>query len=252
MNRPFRDLFATRIAGAIAEARAADSVPHSGVKGNVREILIRELFRPLLPANLGVGHGHIVSSVEGKVSTEQDIVIYERRLVPPVLYEGSLGMFPLECTLATIEVKSKLTRKGLRDADAKAAYIYDFKYQSGLPTADLPAGGVLVERVACSVFALSTDILPGGMTEMERYQSVPERHPEALRALCVVDRGYWFRDGSSWRTTSQCFPFAEVAAFIAGILGLLARVVASRREPSLANYLFEDDQLPKLDGGTTV
>lgn len=119
MNTLFRNLFLARIAAAVAEARAAALVPHRGLKGQVLEILIRELFRPLLPADLGVGHGHIVSSVEGKESAEQDIVIYDRRLVPPVLYERSLGMFPLECSLATIEVKSRLTREELRDADAK-------------------------------------------------------------------------------------------------------------------------------------
>ncbi len=248
MNRVFRDLFLARIAAAIVEARAAASVPHSGVKGQVREILIRELFRPLLPADLGIGHGHIVSSVEGKVSSEQDVVIYNRRLVPPVLYERSLGMFPLECTLATIEVKSQLTRDELRDADAKAASLFDFKYQSGLPVTKLTAAGVMVERAVCAVFALDTDLVVGGMTEIERYQSLPGRHPEALRALCVVGRGYWFRHEDAWRTTSQCFDLAEVAAFIAGMIGLLARVARSRGEPSLANYLFEDHLLLRVDG----
>src|SRR5512146_1110482 len=119
MNTLFRDVFRARIAAAITEARSVSAVPHQGVKGQIREILIRELFRPLLPADLGVGHGHIVSSVEGRVSRERDVVIYDRRLVPPVLYERSLGLFPLECTLAAIEVKSRLSREELRDADAK-------------------------------------------------------------------------------------------------------------------------------------
>jgi len=244
MNTVFRDVFRARIATAIAEARSASAIPHPGVKGQIREILIRELFQPLLPADLGVGHGQIVSSVEGRVSRERDVVIYDRRLVPPVLYERSLGLFPLECTLAAIEVKSRLTREELRDADAKAAELFDFRYQSGVAGVELPPGGVSVERLIDALFALDTDLVEGGMTEIQRYQSMPERHPEALRKLCVVGRGYWYRWESSWRSTAQAFEFAEVTAFIAGLLGILGRVAASRRVPSLANYLFEEDEMP--------
>ncbi len=244
MNALFRDVFLARIAAAIVEARSASAIPHQGVKGQVREILIRELFRPLLPADLGVGHGHIVSSVEGKVSRERDVVIYDRRLVPPVLYERSLGLFPSECTLAAIEVKSRLTREQLRDADAKAAELFDFRYQSGIPAGKLPTDGVSVDRTIDAVFALDTDLVEGGTTEIERYQSMPECHPEALRKLCVVGRGYWYRCGSNWRSTVHASEFTEVAGFIAGILGILGRVAASRRVPSLANYLLGDDEMP--------
>ena len=102
-----------------------------------------------------------------------------------------------------------------------------------------------VERVVCAVFALDTDLSKGGLTEIDRYKSLPERHPEALRKLCVVGRGYWYRHGDNWRTTSQCFELAEVAAFISGLIGLLARVAKSRREPSLANYLrANNDETP--------
>lgn len=247
MNKLFRDLVVARIAAAVVEARAAAGVPHAGVKGQIREILIRELFRPLLPAAIGVGHGHIVSSVEGKISSEQDIVIYDQRLVPPVLYERSLGMFPLECTLATVEVKSRLTAQELRNADVKAAKLFDFQYQSGVSSTNLPPVGVVVERVVCALFALDTDLSEDGTTEIERYESLPGHHPDALRAICVVGRGYWFRSGDSWKTTAQSFEFAEVAAFIAGTLGLLQRVSVSRREPSLANYLFENGQMLGLD-----
>jgi hypothetical protein len=215
MNALFRGLFLARIAAAIADACAAAAVPHNGVRGQVREILIRELFRSLLPADVSVGHGHIVSAVEDKVSAEQDVVSYDRRLVPPVLYEGSLGMFPLECTLAAIEVTSQLTLGELRDADAKAAILFEFKYQSGVSAVRLPPGGVPVDRVFSAVFALDTDLSESGKTEMERYESLPSRHAEALRAICVVGRGYWFRSQDTGKATSRRFEFAEVAAFIA-------------------------------------
>jgi Domain of unknown function (DUF6602) len=247
MNRLFRDFVVARIASAVREARAAAAVPHPGVRGQIREILIRDLFRPLLPTDMGVGHGQIVSAVDERVSTEQDIVIYDRRLLPPLLYEGSLGLFPLECSLAAVEVKSRLTREELRGADEKAGTLFDFQYQSGLTASVLGSGSVPVERVMATVFALDTDLSQDGTTEIERYDSLPGRHPEALRALCVVGRGYWFRWHDRWETTARSFEFAEVAAFIAGTLGALSRVAVSRRAPSLVNYLFQQDEIPALD-----
>ena len=102
MNKLFRDLVVARIAAAVAEARAAAGVPHPGVKGQIREILIRELFRPLLPAAIGVGHGHIVSSVEGKISSEQDIVIYDQRLLTSTVARvHSSGNIPSERSYKT-------------------------------------------------------------------------------------------------------------------------------------------------------
>jgi hypothetical protein len=246
MNRVFRGLVVARIASAVTEARAVAAVPHPGVKGQIREVLIRGLFRPLLPADVGVGHGQIVTSVDGRVSTEQDIVIYDRRLLPPILYEGSLGLFPLECTLATVEVKSRLTLEELRQADEKAGALFDFQYQSGVPASMLGSGSMPVERVMASLFALETDLSPNGTTEIQRYNALPGRHPEALRALCVVGRGYWFRWHDHWETTAQSFEFAEVAGFIAGIHGAYNRVASSRRAPSLADYLFQRDEMPSV------
>src|SRR5262249_18165033 len=185
MNSTFRDLFLTRIEAAIREARAAAAVPHPGVKGQIREILIRELFRPLLRADMGVGHGQIVSAFDGKVSTEQDIVIYDKRLLPPILYEGATGIFPIECSLATVEVKSRLTREDLQETDRKAAMLHDFQYQPGVRSDAFDVTNLYVERVLSTVFALDTDLSASGMTELERYLSLKNRHPEAIRAICV-------------------------------------------------------------------
>lgn len=247
MNQIFRDLFITRVEAALREARAAAAVQHPGVKGRIREVLISELFRPLLPADVGVGHGQIVSAFDGKTSPEQDIVIYDRRLLPPLLYEGSIGLFPIECCLATVEVKSRLTREELRDADGKAAALHDFQYQSGV-RADARGSETLgVERVLSTIFALDTDLSNKGITEIDRYFSLKDRHPEALRALCVVDRGYWFREGSRWKTLPRSFPFAEVAGFIAGMLAAFGRVAATRRAPELVDYLFRPDEVSALE-----
>jgi len=108
MNKTYRSLFVSRVTGALAAANAAATVTHTGVKGLIREVLLRDLFRPLLPADLGVGTGQIATS-NGNLSPEVDVVIYDRRILPPVLFENVIGLFPIESVLATVEIKSKLT-----------------------------------------------------------------------------------------------------------------------------------------------
>lgn len=100
MNDTYRALFVSRIAAAIGAARATADLTHTGVKGTIREILIRDLFRPLLPSDVGIGTGQIATSA-GALSPQQDVVIYNRRVLPPVLFEETVGVFPVESVLAT-------------------------------------------------------------------------------------------------------------------------------------------------------
>ena len=67
-----------RVIGAIHSARAASSLTHQGVKGTALEILVRDLFRPLLPADIGVGTGQILDCASGRLSAQVDVVLYDK------------------------------------------------------------------------------------------------------------------------------------------------------------------------------
>jgi Domain of unknown function (DUF6602) len=108
MNQHSHSIFVSRVVAALGAARAVSTLSHQGVKGAVREVLLRELFRPLLPRDMGVGTGQIATS-SGDLSPQLDVIIYDRRILPPVLFEAVLGVFPIEAVLATIEVKTMLT-----------------------------------------------------------------------------------------------------------------------------------------------
>ncbi|MDD1859212.1 hypothetical protein, partial [Pseudomonas aeruginosa] len=58
----YQALLRGKVAAAIAQARSAADVTHKGVKGAVLEILLSKLFRPLLPADIGVGTGQIIDA----------------------------------------------------------------------------------------------------------------------------------------------------------------------------------------------
>jgi Regulator of chromosome condensation (RCC1) repeat len=90
-----------------------------GLRGGVREIVVRDLLRPLLPAGIGIGSGEVISA-GGLRSRQTDIVLYDRRILPSIVHEGTQGMFPVESVLYAIEVKSRLMTQHLAGIEEAA------------------------------------------------------------------------------------------------------------------------------------
>jgi len=236
MDRPYKALFTSRIAAAIGAAKAAAAIAHKGVKGRVREILVGDLFRPLLPADLGVGTGQIVTH-DGQNSSEQDVVIYDRRILPPALFEGGLGIFPVECVLATVEVKTTLTAQELRLAHESATAIRRFTYLPG--ERDRLPGAIVshdVLNAIATVFALDTDLGADSKSELQRYHELHSSGDPPIKAICVSGRGYWYFANGQWRHIEADSQHREACGFIVGLFDSFSTVRKSRRQPNLWEY----------------
>jgi hypothetical protein len=91
---------------------------HRGALGENREALVARFLNSYLPACYGVSSGFALLGAE--LSTQQDVVVYER-LTNPVLFPDSAApLFPPGALAASIEVKSQLTRGELYSATEKA------------------------------------------------------------------------------------------------------------------------------------
>ena len=169
MNAAYRAIFMSRIAAAIGAARAVTDLTHTGVKGAIREILIRDLFRPLLPSDVGIGTGQIATAL-GELSPQQDVIVYNRRILPPVLFEETTGIFPVESVLAIVEVKTTLTATEFRSAYDNAKTIQHYSYLSGARVRE-GKQPILhnVKKAISTIFALNSDLAVGGKTELERF-----------------------------------------------------------------------------------
>jgi len=77
-----------------------------------------------IPDRYGIGSGVIVNSY-GNQSKQWDIIIYDKDILPPFVFEMSRGMFPAETVLAVIEVKSKLTKAELIKINSKAQELFE-------------------------------------------------------------------------------------------------------------------------------
>ncbi len=227
MNSIFRSLLVARVDAAIGAAQAVAGLTHPGLKGLLREIVVRELFRPLLPPRAGLGHGQLISAYEEQ-STEQDVVIFDRELVPSLLLDETNGIFPIEAALYAIEIKSLLNLAQLREVHDKAKSLESMHHVPG------PA---VPEHVIPCLFAFGSDLGPESRTELERYNEVLDGKVPSIRSLCVVGRGYWFYAVDRWHAVASSHDREEVVLFLADILATYLRVAGTRTRASLRSYL---------------
>jgi hypothetical protein len=95
---------------------------HAGEFGTYREGILRDFMRLCVPARLDIGTGFLVNSA-GEVSTQADIVIHDISAAPRVESNEHQRFFPVEGVCAIGEVKSRLSKTGLREALNKLARV---------------------------------------------------------------------------------------------------------------------------------
>ncbi len=90
------------------------AIGHPGHRGSSREELLLDLLGKMLPSGLAAVKGFALTALMA-ASKEQDILIVDRNVAGSILPGESL-YFPIESCLASIQVKSQLTRATIRDA----------------------------------------------------------------------------------------------------------------------------------------
>jgi hypothetical protein len=211
------------------------------VKGAILETLIGQLFMPLLPVDIGVGTGQIIESYGGALSNQIDIVLYDRSILPPILYDGKLGIFPIEAVLYTIEVKTTLTANELKTAHESAERLAtNFGYQPGKKDEHGKTVQHSIEKARSVIFALNSDLSGTGINEAERYKRIYGDGYACLRAICVAGREYWFDNGDFWVGTKGHSQYDEVLAFLGGVTNTYRSVASSRGHPALGSYIIPE------------
>ncbi|AZD54111.1 hypothetical protein C4K19_2324 [Pseudomonas chlororaphis subsp. aurantiaca] len=139
-TNPWTAYVTARMAALIVESKSInEAFEHNTLRGSARELFVKQFLRPFLPPQIGIGTGEIINH-HGERSRQVDVVLYSIDRVPPVLVNGSdTGVFPWECVIAVIEVKSRLTAQIWEDAHLNA-YSVDQIYQN-LSERDLLVGG---------------------------------------------------------------------------------------------------------------
>jgi len=119
MNNYIRSRLRTDAAHLLARAKDEAHLSHQGVKGRFRELLIDTILMPWLPPYVSCGTGTIIADQNAaRQFTQDDIIVYDRSLVPPILASAGHapdGVFLFNSVLLRVEVKSKITREDIRN-----------------------------------------------------------------------------------------------------------------------------------------
>jgi len=220
-----------------------------------------DLFRPLLPADIGVASGILISAFDQGQSGQQDIIVFNKRILPPILFERGPAIVPAESALISIEVKSRLTSTELQLAHESAKTVRGLDMHSGTRDANGKWIDVRSSAVSSIVLALDTDLAIGGKTEVQRYKEQLGQDQSMLAGICVAGRGSWwptervihdrpsgtyFKEDETpitgeWREVSSDVDHSEILELIGGILDLAQRIGTSRGQPPLSSYLKPND-----------
>ena len=100
-----------------AEGKAAQSFHHGLHRGLIREAFIREFLSENLSEFWGVGTGEIFhpEAQEEETRNQIDIVIHNKRY-PKLPLSAGIDLFFIETVSSVIEIKSRLTKSGVRQA----------------------------------------------------------------------------------------------------------------------------------------
>jgi hypothetical protein len=234
MHATYRELTLTSVQHAVTRARACSGVDHAGMRGTFREIVVADLLRPLLPADLEIGTGKVISA-DGQTSRQHDIIIYDRSILPPFMFDGTNGLFPVESVAYVVEVKSMLTLNELRSAHDAAMELAGFSYRSG--EHDIDDQPVCHDYIKCLsvLFAFATDLTAS--TDLQRYEQLLAGAPPAIKSICVADAGFWdHRAANGWRSFAPG-NLDEVVQFVAQVGNSFRRVLDTRGKPRIGYYL---------------
>ena len=99
---------------------------HAGEFGRLREVVSKDFVRFTIPIRLDIGTGFIMNHI-GDVSTQVDLVVYDKNATPLVQDSEKQYFYPVETVCAAGEIKSVLSKSELKKALNKLARIKEIR-----------------------------------------------------------------------------------------------------------------------------
>ncbi len=176
MNKVFQDIFKLEVEKMVKESEYIEPMKHKGVKGTIRELGLANFLKKFLPTYLNVGNGEIHDK-NGNISNQTDLLIYNKDILPPILFDNELGIYPIESIVYAIEIKSTSTRKEVASTVEKFKKLRELEVKNKV--------GLLKVY-----FAYKSNRKYG--SELERYSQFDNLIDPCTQVICVIDDGYYF------------------------------------------------------------
>jgi hypothetical protein len=188
------------------------------VKGELVESFNREILGSFLTSQFGIGKGVITNHL-GERSGETDIIIYDKRLLPPFIKQERLAVYPVESVIATIEVKCSLNMEKLEKTEASAKLIQETVFnrkQSLLKNAKYSG---MCPPPLCAVLAFRSIKKVTELSSPKEGKLWIEKNIKHLFAICLVDNFSWLNvNTKGWSIIKRDDTNEETKRFIAVLL----------------------------------
>lgn len=231
---------------ALSLSDSAKDLEHAGLRGRAREVFAKDLFAPFLSPDIGICTGLAVDS-EGNASRQIDIIVYDRTLIPTLLFTGEEGVVPIESVLATVEVKSELSRHELLNAveNARSVKKLQPKYieiENGSPDKLSPL---------CCVFAFDSDCT--STREVCRLKQVVAEANEKceqkvyvpLSGICIGDKSFIqctkIEHGVVPEPTFNTYESKSAIRFLVFLVDQISIQKSQRSKMLMFHYFLEND-----------
>ena len=186
------------IGGMLERIETLSAMDHKLTKGELRELFVSGVLKKFLSSQFDVGSGIIINH-RGDQSKQTDIVIYDTRILPPFIKEQSIGVYPAESVIATLEVKSYLHKKDLESAESAAYHLHNVIYdKKGYIYEDY---SLLSYKPLCGVIAFNGSGAKG-LSEAETGEAWLNENIVTLFLICIAKKYSWAKVGvptSTWR-----------------------------------------------------
>lgn len=209
MNKTIaKDNATALIKGLVEQGQSMGDLKHGLTHGELKELHVSEILKRFLTSQFSVGNGVIVNQ-DGKESRQTDIIIYDNRIIPPVVEKQGKGVYPVESVVATISIKATLGGGDLLEAEDAAAYL----------SKNVAAGYTEGVSPLYAVFGFSGGI--EGLSDEEKGKAwLDQHHIRHLFNICIAGRYCWANVGNKGWTpgTDSSGRYNETKRFLSLLL----------------------------------
>jgi hypothetical protein len=208
--------YATAQINALLEkSKSIKTLDNNLVKGMLRELSITNALSPFLSSQFRLGTGIIINQVCDQ-SAQTDLIILNNHVLPPFIGEQNLGVFPIECVVGTIEVKSDSRKSDLDEAEKDVKNIKEnICRDKGTLTP------TKLQKPFCSLFGFY-----GSFGEELLEENTGKRWLDAnitgLNAICLAEKYCWINTSQSnsphWTMQKANSTYEEIKRFLAIIV----------------------------------
>lgn len=195
------------IKGLVEQVRSMGDLEHKLTQGELKELDVSDVLKRFLTSQFSVGCGIVVNQ-EGRQSRQTDIVIYDNRIIPPIVEKQGRGIYPVESVIATASIRTTLDGAGVKEAEEAAKYLSENVaggYAKGIPPlyATLGFGGGIE-----------------GLSDQEAGRAWLAQHIQHLFSICIAGKYCWANVGTKGWTpgTDSSGRYNETKRFLALLL----------------------------------